>query len=333
MPSLVFHNVSVDPSERFSEISLVREFGLEKAATVYDSPWKPIGERAQAALESRSVTLVLKDPLPEVAAGKLFLDQCRGLPLDQILRRERERGLVPADLHELIGLMRTPNLLESLGKLDLIAPGSLTRSHRNIEGYPFFSSFEAGGGLFLWPRSTPMDLMRNPRILFRELGEGQYVELELPPKPGDSFQEYAVEVFSTADPSGRAFERHYASMDPLWLKGVSRRHPSLRHARLARGKRTVCLKSFDRWISSRNAMRWGKRRGYRLAFPCEREAFVTQHYRATHGTWIVDHGTVHHDGRFRLHPVILQQSEGVTELYPHLQLHWHPGTRIMFVRE
>jgi hypothetical protein len=104
---------------------------------------------------------------------------------------------------------------------------------------------------------------------------------------------YRITVTSTATPTYAELCKAYDWVSELWdeSKFTLELHVSLRKLTPSTGDKIIFLQKFNRATTSEDAIAWGQTRGYRPAFPCEREAFSKANPDLQKKFWIVDLGS------------------------------------------
>jgi hypothetical protein len=123
---------------------------------------------------------------------------------------------------------------------------------------------------------------------------------------------YRITVASTAKPTYAELCEAYDWVSDLWneSKYALELHESLRELTPSTCDKVVFVKKFDRATASEKAIAWGKGHGYRLAFPCEREAFSKANPDLQRKFWIVDLGSFALRGGLRRVPVLYEGDGG-----------------------
>jgi hypothetical protein len=146
---------------------------------------------------------------------------------------------------------------------------------------------------------------------------------------------YRITVTSTATPTYAELCKAYDWVSELWdeSKFTLELHVSLRKLTPSTGDKIIFLQKFDRDTTSEDAIAWGQTRGYRLAFPAEREAFTKANPDLQKKFWIVDLGSFALHGDHRLVPV-LNEDDGERDLGHYwFDDGWDAVNCFLFVRE
>lgn len=98
---------------------------------------------------------------------------------------------------------------------------------------------------------------------------------------------YFIHVKSVANPTTTDLDKFYACLSECWDDQGHPENPnyapclhqSLRGVTPSLGKKVACLLGFDEPMTVSQVVDYAASNGYRLAFPCEREAFVRRYAR------------------------------------------------------